>query len=283
MTYSLSTTNLTLPPDAPIDLQLHTTYSDGKWTPEALIDHLVSEGFGLAAITDHDRADTAVALQQLAAEKHFPLLVAAEISASWHGEPTDLLCFGFDPDKPALSDLTRDIIRRQRENTREIWQKMRQQGHTMPDDNALDQLLQVPSAQQPHSMVALLKQHGFETPGKLMMEAGFAFATVEAAAAVEAVHQSGGVCLIAHPGRGDGYVKFDDDLLDQLRSETPIDGFEVYYPDHSPEQTAMYLDYAQKHNLLTSSGSDSHAPDNPPIKYRAELSRKLLERLGVVV
>ena len=35
--------------DAAIDLQLHTIYSDGTWTPEQLLDYLVNEQFGLAA------------------------------------------------------------------------------------------------------------------------------------------------------------------------------------------------------------------------------------------
>jgi 3',5'-nucleoside bisphosphate phosphatase len=71
--------------------------------------------------------------------------------------------------------------------------------------------------------------------------------------------------------------------LDELRQEVPIDGLEVYYPAHTPEQIAMYLEYAHKHRLLTSSGSDSHGPDHKPIKYRAELSRSLLERVGVQI
>ena len=45
----------------------------------------------------------------------------------------------------------------------------------------------------------------------------------------------------------------------------------------------MYLEYAQQHHLLISSGSDSHRPDKPPIKYRAELSRNLLERVGIQI
>lgn len=61
--------------DAAIDLQMHTTYSDGTWTPEQLFDYLVSEQFALIAITDHDRVDTASALQQLAAEKQLPRIV----------------------------------------------------------------------------------------------------------------------------------------------------------------------------------------------------------------
>jgi 3',5'-nucleoside bisphosphate phosphatase len=113
------------------------------------------------------------------------------------------------------------------------------------------------------------------------MDAGFAYQTNPPAAIVEAAHQSGAVCILAHPGRDDGFVRYDEALLDELREEAPIDGIEAYYPLHSDEQTQLYLDYTQKHNLFVSSGSDSHHPDKPPIKYRAELSRKLLERLGI--
>ncbi len=38
-----STTNLVLASEAAIDLHLHTTYSDGSWTPEQLLDYLVRE------------------------------------------------------------------------------------------------------------------------------------------------------------------------------------------------------------------------------------------------
>src|SRR2546430_15513188 len=88
-----STRHLVLAPDAVIDLQLHTTFSDGTWTPEQLIDYLLREQFGLVAITDHDRVDTAAMLQLLAAEKQLPLLAAVEMSTSWNGELTDVLCF----------------------------------------------------------------------------------------------------------------------------------------------------------------------------------------------
>jgi predicted metal-dependent phosphoesterase TrpH len=281
-----STTNgLVLAPDAFIDLQTHTIFSDGVWTPEGLIDHFVSEGFGLAAITDHDRADTAVELQKIAEEKGFHLLIAAEVTAAWKGEMTDVLCYGFDPEKPALSDLTRDILRRQQANTRMIYDNLMRQGYRF-EPNDLQSILDKPSAQQPHEFVAVMKKRGYGNPemsaGKIITEVGFAFATVDIGAAVEAGHESGGLCLIAHPGRTD-FITYTTEIFDELRQDVPIDGFEVYYPAHTPEQIAMYLDYAGKHNLLTSSGSDSHTPEKPPIQYRAELSRDLLERLGIRV
>ncbi|GAC1356659.1 MAG: PHP domain-containing protein [Ktedonobacteraceae bacterium] len=278
------TPHLVLAPDAAIDLQMHTTSSDGTWTPEQLIDYLVSERFGLVAITDHDRVDTAAALQQLAAEKQLSILAAVEMSTSWRGELTDVLCFGFDPEKNELHDLAQDIARRQQENTREVCENLRKIGISFPQ-HELDTLLATPSAQQPHELVALLERRGYGTgepdAGTLITDAGFFWATNDIAAVVDATHRSEAVCLIAHPGRGDGYTCFDAHLLDQLRQEVPIDGFEVYYPAHAPEQMVMYREYAKIHRLLTSSGSDSHGPEKKPIKYRAELSRSLLERLGV--
>lgn len=280
----LSTTDLVLAPDAFVDLQLHTTYSDGTWIPEQLIDYLINEQFGLVAITDHDRVDTVSALQQLALEKHLPVLVAAEMSASWQGGVTDVLCFGFDPDPGALADLARDVLQRQQENTREVYENLLRKGYSFPQHpDALSAILEKPSAKQPSELVALLKSTGEQSAGKIVWEAGCTFVTNDIAAIVEASHRSGAVCLLAHPGREDGFITYDADLLDKLRQEAPIDGLEVHYPAHTPKQTAMFLDYAQRHDLLISSGSDSHSLDKPPIKYPAELSRALLERVGIQI
>ena len=281
-----STRHLVLAPDAVIDLQLHTTFSDGTWIPEQLIDYLVREQFGLVAITDHDRVDTAAMLQLLAAEKQLPLLAAVEMSTSWSGELTDVLCYGFDPEKNELQEPSRDIVRRQRENTRLVCENLRKIGISFPQ-HELDGLLAKPSAQQPHELVALLKKLGYGTgepsAGTLITDAGFLWATNNIATVVDAAHRSGAVCLIAHPGRGEGFTCYDAQLLDELRRQVPIDGLEVYYPAHTPEQIAMYREYAKTHSLLTSSGSDSHGPEKKPIKYRAELSQSLLERLGIQI
>ena len=299
---NLSTTGLVLASDAAVDLHLHTTYSDGTWTPEQLLETLVREQFGLVAITDHDRVDTAAALQQLALDKRQPVLVAVEMTTCWQDEMTalrrdemsglpemtELLCFGFDPERNALNDLAQDLLRRQRENSREVYENLRRNGYTFSEDpDELTTLLEKPSPLQPHELVALLKRHGYGTgqpsAGRIVLEAGCAFAMNDTAAVAEAAHQSGAVCLLAHPGHKDGWVTYDVPLLDKLRQEVPIDGLEVYHPVHTPEQTAMYLEYAQQHHLLISSGSDSHRPDKPPIKYPAELCRTLLERVGIQI
>src|SRR5207249_11895071 len=115
---------------------------------------------------------------------------------------------------------------------------------------------------------------GEPSAGTVITEAGFLWATNDLATVVNAAHRSGAVCLIAHPGRGEGYTCYDGQLLDELRRHVPIDGLEVYYPAHTPEQMVMYRDYAKTHRLLTSSGSDSHGPEKRSEEHTSELQSR---------
>ena len=118
---------------------------------------------------------------------------------------------------------------------------------------------------------------------RIVIDAGYRSDRVDMARTVDAVHRSGGVALIAHPGRRErGFTFYEPKLLDQLRGDVPIDGIEVYHPSHSQESITMFLEYVNKHDLLMSTGSDSHCiPGRMPRKHRAELSQRLLERVGV--
>jgi predicted metal-dependent phosphoesterase TrpH len=298
-----STNNLVLASEAAIDLHLHTTFSDGSWDPEQLMDYLVQEKFGLVAITDHDRPDTVGTLQQLAQDRHQPILVGVEMSTVWQDEMTsqrrdelsglpemtDLLCFGFDPDGHALRNLAQDLWRRQRENTQEVYENLLRQGYRFPQfSDPLAAIFEKPALRQPHELAALLKRHDYGTgepsAGRILLEAGCIYALNDLAAVVEAAHQDGGMCLLAHPGHKEGgFVTYDVQLLDKLRQAIPIDGLEVYHPKHTPAQTEMYLSYAERHSLLISAGSDSHGLDKPPIKYEAKLCRSLLEQVHIQI
>lgn len=237
-----------------IDLQMHTVWSDGTWQPAELVSHLKAHHFTIAAITDHDRVDTAGELRRLAQGIH--LVVAAELTTSWEGQMTDLLCYGFDPDDPGLRDLLQALQDQQRHMTREA-------GAGLED---LNDILALPSSRQPPELA------------KRGRKSDWAMNPIEAA--VTSVHQAGGVCLLAHPGRSDENVPFDRERLDRLRSQVPLDGLEVFYPKHTAAQVDLFRSYACQHGLLVSAGSDSHGPERPPIGYPPELCHALLRRLS---
>jgi 3',5'-nucleoside bisphosphate phosphatase len=173
------------------------------------------------------------------------------------------------------------VTHRQHENTRQIFNYLLSKGYAL-DPQDLERMLAKPAAQQLPDLLALAAKviQDEKAIGRTLLDGGFAYMTHHPAMIVEAAHQSGAVCILAHPGRSDGFVCYDRALLDKLRCQAHIDGIEVYYP-HTPEQTAMYRAYAQRYDLLISAGSDSHSPEQPPLKYRAELGRVLLERVGI--
>lgn len=272
-----------LSPDTPIDLQLHTTYSDGRWSAEELFDYLAAAGFGLVAVTDHDRVDTISGIVRLGAHKHVPVLASVEISAQFQGQMADVLCFGFDPQGPALCAIADDVRQRQRANAEQVYEELQRRGYHLPHPQAL---------RVAGDCGALLVQAGavpdWSAALAVITDAGYRAMKAELAETVEAVHHSGGVALIAHPGRGLqeplDFTWYTPELLDQVRADIQLDGIEVYYPTHTPEQVETYLAYAREHQLLISAGSDSHGPPGRlPIKYRAEQCRLLLERLGIQI
>src|SRR5258707_1676447 len=94
--------------------------------------------------------------------------------------------------------------------------------------------------------------------GRALRDAGREYIPAAPGAIVEAAHASGALALIAHPGRGDGFARFDAAQLDRLRAAIPIDGLEARHPTHTPAQGEDFLAYARRHRLLVSAGSDSH-------------------------
>ena len=282
------TTNLVLAPDASIDLHMHTNYSDGRWPAEQLINYLVAEGFDLDAVTDHDRVDTVAGIQQLAAKQNLPVLAGVEMSTEWNGKMGHVLCYGFGPEHNYLSEVASSVERLQLENTYQVNEELKRKGFTFPRQ---EEVLAQSGGKlfRPADNIRLLHEHGYAADGRtglqMIREAGFHSVLADMAETVEAAHRSGAVCLIAHPGRQEhGFTFYDLALLDQVRSEIPLDGIEVYHPYHKPEMVATYLEYVRKHDLLLSTGSDSHSlPGRMPVKHRAEISRELLERVGIHV
>lgn len=277
---------LRIPADAFIDLQTHTHFSDGKWTPHALIDHFISEGFAAAAVTDHDRVDMMSELQGIARERGFPLLVAAEMTTKWRGKIVDILCFGFENNPMPLHAWCERLYQAQSETSRQVYQNLVASGYIpRHDDQELASLVEATTSRQPNLLFDLFLHHNpaVQDDFSPLKEAGYKLCANPTEAVVEAVHQCGGVALIAHPGRTDGFATFDSALLDAFCAEIPIDGLEAYYPRHTHEQVDLYQAYAHQRGWLISAGSDSHTPDHPPIKYRAGLCAALLARLDIEV
>ncbi|HEV7126269.1 MAG TPA: PHP domain-containing protein [Ktedonobacterales bacterium] len=274
--------------DDAIDLQLHTTYSDGSWRPAQLFDHLASAGFRVVAVTDHDHLGSVPEMVQLGTARGIHVIPAVEATTAWQGHLAHLLCFAEEFSGSALADLVLATESAQRENTRAVRRELVRRGYAFARQAAV-LAAQGGEPERPIDNARLLLEHGHVTTlaegVRQMREAGYRSMSADLAAAVAAAHQSNGVALLAHPGRAEsGFTVYDDALLDALRGEIPLDGIEVRHPSHSARQVEAYDNYARRHGLLRSAGSDSHGPGQRlPIPYAAREASELLARCGVRV
>jgi predicted metal-dependent phosphoesterase TrpH len=274
--------------DDAVDFQMHTVYSDGHWQPAELFDYLAAHAFRAVAVTDHDTLEHSDELMALGAEREIIVLRACEVSTNWRDGRTDLLCFAGELTSDTLARFVRGIERSQYENTLAVYEYLLRRRYRFPQ--MADELaFQGGKLRRPSDNARLLMRHGYaDTPSaamEMIHDAGYISITVPLAEAVDAAHASGAVALIAHPGRdNDGIQLHSPAVLAEILTEIPIDGAEVLYPLHTPQQVEEFSAFIAERGLLRSAGSDSHGPRGRlPIPYPASTCAALLARCGIEV
>jgi predicted metal-dependent phosphoesterase TrpH len=273
-----------LGPEDGVDLHLHTTAHDGRWTPRGLVKHAATHGIRCVAITDHDTV-AAVPAARAAGDEHGVLVVpGVEVTSLWRGAICHILLYGRGVETPAtpLARLLGGIQDRLGQQARAWVEELESRGQLLP---SLDAVRRGRDLLPVYVMGAVIRDgHApdFATCLRLMgtMEGG-----VEPAAplreVVAAAHDAGAVALVAHPGRNEhGFTTLTHAALEEMLGEVPLDGIEVDHPNHTPGLRAYYQELADKRGLLVSAGSDSHGPAHAraPASHAARRCWALLER-----
>lgn len=90
------------------NFHMHTTASDGRLTPETLVEQAIAIGLKGFAITDHHSVDGYCLAQDALSDRRLPphlspyLWTGVEISAGLLDVEVHLLCYAFDPNHPAI-------------------------------------------------------------------------------------------------------------------------------------------------------------------------------------
>ena len=282
---------------AGIDLHIHTTASDGTFTPSEVISHAVKLRLKAIAITDHD---TLVGSQE-ALKNVIPagleFLTGVEISAApppcYHQAGSfHLLGYSIRLDDAALNQtLTKLQVARKNRNPA-IINRLNQLGISI----SLDEVRQIAGEAQmgrPHIAQIMVRKgvvssiddafHQFLGADKPAYVDKY---RVPCLKAIGAILGAGGIPVLAHPG----LLAYDsdrqiDELISQLK-QMGIQGVEVYYAEHSEDQTRLFQELAKRHDLLMTGGTDFHGGIHPEIEMGSgkgnlfvpyELYQKLLD------
>ncbi len=246
-----------------LDLHIHSTASDGAWSPQAVVRGAAAGGLDVIALADHDTVGGVVAAADVGKQIDVQVVPALEVSSTHHGTDIHVLGYFVDPDAPALAAHTERAGRRRHERMLEMLERLRGQGISLTYA-AVEEAAGPACAVigRPHLAKALVSA-GYATSvpdafDRLIGDRHPAFVPTELldpVGAVEVVKSAGGLPVWAHPPSD-----LVDELLPQLK-RAGLRGLEVWRPRNHRTDVVRYEGICRTAGLVMSGGSDWHTPD----------------------
>ena len=238
-----------------VDFHSHTLESDGTLTPAELVAKMQARGVSCFSITDHD---TTRAYQGLEAGGS-RVVPGIEINTTWEGNDVHILGYGIALGPSPLEE----VVARNRSHRRSRIDVMvgglNGAGYPLTVDQVLAESNGGHALGRPHVAKALVRsgmvrsvQAAFDQLLSHGMPGYAPSHHITPLEAIEVVRRSGGIPVLAHPGR----LK-DDAILARL-AEHDLAGLEVFYPTHSSQQTAHFRALAARYGWVMTAGSDFH-------------------------
>lgn len=248
------------------DLHCHSTHSDGLLKPSELVARAAGLGVGTLALTDHDELSGLEEARAAARQLGISLINGVEISVSWHAATLHIVGLQVDP---ANSELDRGLQRiREGRSHRAgaMAASLEKAGIAGSLEGARSYAANPELVSRTHFARYLVERGHASDVGAVFKKylkadkPGYVphqWASLQQA--VGWITASGGMAVLAHPGR----YKLGPAQRDQLLSEfTDLGGagVEVVSSSHTERQFAEWGRHAQRYGLLASAGSDFHGP-----------------------
>jgi len=247
------------------DLHSHSIVSDGTLTPTQLVEHAAAQGVRGLALTDHDDIGGLAEAAEVAARHNIAFINGVEISVTWHKRTIHVVGLKVSPaHEPLVKGL--EAIRAGR--------------HARAEGMAagLDEIGIAGSLEGAYSYAkrGIISRSHF---ARFLVETGYAkdisavfkkylvkgkpgyfeHRWAELDEAIGWITGSGGVAVLAHPGRYDLGRTNMATLLAEFRELGGV-GIEVVTGSHTPEQYGHFARLAHQFGFLASLGSDYHGP-----------------------
>ncbi|HSS03644.1 MAG TPA: PHP domain-containing protein [Solirubrobacterales bacterium] len=242
-----------------IELQSHSTVSDGQLAPAQVVEQAAKAEVTTLALTDHD-AIAGVAEAAEAAERVGIELVPAIEMSCVHEYAEDLHICGYWIDLGAIAPACERAQHERLTRAGEIVENLRREGFELTLEDAVREAGDALSIGRPH-IARAAGASGDLGPffEEYLVPGAKAFVPRSwptAEQAVETIKEAGGVAVIAHP-----YWDISEPAeVDELVRALDVDGVETFYPTHSREQTAHLLELCEELDLTPTASSDYHGP-----------------------
>lgn len=248
-----------------IDLHCHSNVSDGILTPDELVEHAASRGVVAMALTDHDDTDGLTLARQTALTHGIQLLNGVEISVTWHGRTLHIVGLNINPDYEPLALGLKQIRDGRHVRAQGIANELEKLGISGSLEGAYRYAQKGIISRAHFARYMIEKGYAKDMRGlfkKYLVKGKPGYFEHRWASLEEAVNWivgSGGVAVMAHPGRYDLGRTNMLLLLEEFRSYGGS-AIEVVTGSHRPDQYSEFAKLAHMFGFYASVGSDYHGP-----------------------
>jgi predicted metal-dependent phosphoesterase TrpH len=262
------------PTPAFVDLQVHSTASDGALPPAAVAQAAHAAGLSAFALTDHDTVDGLPEATAHGATLGVRVVPGVELSTSFEGDELHLLGLHLGDVtvmRDELAALRTDRVRR----AERMVATLNAAGIPVTMEAVLREAADG-AVGRPHVARALVAggwvrdfREAFDRWIAFGRPAYVAKAVFEVADAIALVHRAGGLAVWAHPGEQATPARVAH------LAALGLDGVEALHPSHPAWLVTGLVATIEEAGLLPSGGSDWHGAPEGPRKLGGQLVPKV--------
>lgn len=283
-------------PNYACDLHAHTTRSDGKDSPQELIDRASRLGLKAIAITDHDITPPSnleingkiVPILEYARSKDIILLRGMEISCDTEHEDVHIVAFGCDFSDIRFQELEKDVIKSKIESYRKFIDNLNDHGYPITWEQVLTQkngIIEVSQIQKKMIFQKLAELGYFpswkeaKNFSQTHPELNVMREKPDPKTIIHLIHDTGGVSILAHPYLIQPKTGSIDEYIDSL-IKAGLNGLEANYSYSKTNYRGMLneleidiriLTKCISNSLLISGGTDYHGTEEGGVPDSREL------------
>lgn len=268
-----------------IDLHVHSTRSDGTYTPTELVEYAIEKGLTAFALTDHDTTDGldeaisyANALRAEGKADVPEVIPGIELSTNIEDTEVHVAGLFIDKENPEFQNYLKEFVASRNLRNVKMCAKLTEIGIPITAEE-LESAFPNCILTRAH-FASWLREHGYVSSNKEAFDRYLGKRCpcyvprekITPQKAIALILTAGGIPVLAHPI----LYRLSDARLEALVAtlkEAGLVGIEAIYSTYEPSEERQIRRLAKKYDLLLSGGSDFHGTNKPRIDLGIGLGR----------